>query len=78
MKRKLSSIEDQKTTKIAKKMQIDMESNDSFMITNSSNISSSLSQHFNFQMSDTKAKANFIKGAAREALEVEENLILGC
>ena len=53
-------------------MEIDMEANDSLLITNVSNVSSSLSQHFNFEMSDQKAKSNFIKGASREALEVEE------
>ena len=72
MKRKLLSFEDQKATKTAKMMEIDMEANDSLLITNVSNVSSSLSQHFNFEMSDQKAKSNFIKGASREALEVEE------
>ena len=72
MKRKQLSLEDQKTTKIAKMTEIEMDSNDSFIITNKSKISSSLFQHFNFEMTDQKAKANFLKGAAREVLEVEE------
>ena len=72
MKRKLLSLEDHKTSKFAKMIGIEMESNNSFNITSSSKISSSLVQHFDFEMSDQKAKANLIKGAAREALEVEE------
>ena len=72
MKRKLLSLEDQKTTKTAKMMEIEMEQNNSLIITNVSDVSSSLSQHFNYEMTDQKAKSNFIRGASREALEVLE------
>ena len=72
MKRKLLSLEDKKTTKTAKMMEIEMEQNNSLIITNVSDVSSSLSQHFNYEMTDQKAKSNFIRGASREALEVLE------
>ena len=72
MKRKLLSVENQKITKTAKIMEIEMEPNNSLMITNVSNVTSSLTQHFNFEMTDLKAKSNLIKGASREALKVEE------
>ena len=36
------------------------------------NVSDSLSQHFGYELSDKKAKANFLKGANREALDIQE------
>ena len=36
------------------------------------NVSDSLSQHFGYELSDKKAKSNFLKGANREALEIQE------
>ena len=42
------------------------------VISSGNNVSSSLSQHFGYELSDKKAKYNLLKGANREALEIQD------
>ena len=71
MKRKQLSVENQKGSKSTKMDRVGFEPNESLVVSSGSNVKSSLTQHFNYEISDQKAKSNLIKGAAREALEVQ-------
>ena len=51
---------------------IDLEKEESLIVATGNDVSNSLEKHFNYEMSDKKAKSNLIKGASREILEVEE------
>ena len=54
------------------RLELDMESDTSLIVASGAGISSTLQRSFNYELSDKKAKSNFLKSAAREALEVEE------
>ena len=50
--------------------QIEVE--ETMIVATGNDVSKSLGKHFNYEMSDRKAKSNLIKGASREAFESEE------
>ena len=50
--------------------QIDLE--ETMVVATGDDVSKSLEKHFNYEMTDKKAKSNLIKGASREVLETEE------
>ena len=52
------------------RLELDMESDTSLIVASGAGISSTLQRSFNYELSDKKAKSNFLKSAAREALEV--------
>ena len=55
------------------RFEIDMEENTSFVVATGTSMScNDLNRHFNYELSDKKAKSNLLKSAAREALKVEE------
>ena len=71
MKRKHCE-EDKKETLKMTRLEITSEADDSLVVATGTNVSISLTRHFNYQLSDKKAKSNLLKGAAREMFEVEE------
>ena len=52
--------------------QIENDVDDTMIVATGNNVKKSLEKHFNYEMSDKKAKSNLIKGASREAIETEE------
>ena len=51
---------------------IEVNSDDTMVVATGGSVSTSLEKHFNYEMTDKKAKTNLIKGASRETMEVEE------
>ena len=51
---------------------IEPDSDDTMIIASGNSVTTSLEKHFNYQMTDKKAKSNLIKGASRETMEIEE------
>ena len=73
MKRKYSSEEDSEIlVKMAKIAEIEHVAENSMVVASGTDVSTSLGRHFSYQLSDKKAKSNLLKGAAREALEIDE------
>ena len=72
MKRKSSQRDH--TLKRAKmtRMEIAADLNNSLEVVSGSDVSEVLVKHFNYKMSDRKAKANILKAAARDTFEVAE------
>ena len=50
--------------------QLDLE--ETMVVATGDDVSKSLEKHFNYEMTDKKAKSNLVKGASREVLEIEE------
>ena len=72
MKRKFSIEEESnKPTKMTK-LVIEEEGETSMIVASGGNMSASLARHFNYELSDKKAKSNLLKGAAREMIELDE------
>ena len=61
-----------KRIKMAQVPEIDFEYNRSIIVATGDDVCESLERHFNYKLSDKKAKANFLKSAARDSLEIEE------
>ena len=55
------------------RFEIDTEQETSLIVASGTGISSTLQRTFNYELSDKKAKSNFLKSAARETYEVEDN-----
>ena len=51
---------------------IEVNSDDTMVVATGGSVSTSLEKHFNYEMTDKKAKTNLIKGASRETMEIEE------
>ena len=52
--------------------ELEMEQDTSLIVASGAGISSTLQRSFSYELSDKKAKSNFLKSAAREVFEVEE------
>ena len=50
--------------------QLDLE--ETMVVATGDDVSKSLEKHFDYEMTDKKAKSNLVKGASREVLEIEE------
>ena len=61
-----------KKIKMAQVPEIDFEFNRSITVASGDDVTQSLERHFNYKLSDKKAKSNFLKSAARETFEIEE------
>ena len=53
-------------------MVLELENDNSMMVANGTNILESVGRHFNYELSDKKAKSNLVKAANREPLEFHE------
>ena len=73
MKRKFGSEDTyyKSEIKMARITECDFESNKSIVVA-SGDVTQSLERIFNYKLGDKKAKSNFLKGAAKEVLEIEE------
>ena len=54
------------------RLEITEEADSSIIVASGTNVSSSLGRHFSYELSDKRAKANLLKGAAREVIEIKE------
>ena len=57
---------------MARIAEIEDEADNSIVVASGLETSSSLTRHFNYELSDKKAKSNLLKGAARESFEIDE------
>ena len=71
MKRQLSPKEDSVISKMAR-LEIESEVDNSIVVASGKDMSIALARHFNYELSDKKAKSNLLKCAAREAFEIVE------
>ena len=55
-----------------KEMVMEIENDNSLMVVNGTNILESVGRHFNYELSDKKAKSNLVKGANREPIDFQE------
>ena len=51
---------------------IEAGNDETLTVATGNSVTTSLEKHFDYEMTDKKAKSNLIKGASREAMEIEE------